>query len=176
MNDITICDGLIEYHKNSNEKTQGKIFKDSVQIVDEKIKDSTDVYLMPGDLAEKYCNELQIALDKYIDIYKFSGECAEFGLLEKINIQHYLPGQGFHMWHSERMHGNGTASSRHLVFMTYLNDINDGGETEFYYQNIKVKPKKGKIVIFPTDWTHTHKGITSNTEEKYITTGWFNFI
>jgi len=175
IEDTSICDEIIQYFKQSNNKTQGKIYKDSVYTIDETIKASTDVYLDPCPLAEKYCIQLQKALDEYINIYEFSGKCAEFGLVERINIQQYLPSQGFHMWHSERMHGNGAASSRHLVFMTYLNDVNDGGETEFYYQQIKIKPKKGKIVIFPTDWTHTHRGITSKTEEKYITTGWFNF-
>jgi hypothetical protein len=60
--------------------------------------------------------------------------------------------------------------------MTYLNDINDGGETEFLYQNIKIKPKKGLTLIFPADWTFTHRGIASSTEEKFIVTGWYNYL
>ena len=34
-------------------------------------------------------------------------------------------------------------ASRHMVFMTYLNDVSDGGETEFYHQDVKVKAEKG---------------------------------
>ena len=60
--------------------------------------------------------------------------------------------------------------------MTYLNDVTDGGETEFKYQKLKVKPVKGKMVMWPTDFTHTHRGITSPTQEKYIATGWDNFM
>ena len=45
--------------------------------------------------------------------------------------------------------------------MTYLNDVNDYGETEFYYQKLKIKPEKGKTVIWCADWTHTHRGISS---------------
>jgi len=30
-------------------------------------------------------------------------------------------------------------------------------------------------LIWPTDWTFTHRGVPSLTEEKYIVTGWFNF-
>ena len=60
--------------------------------------------------------------------------------------------------------------------MTYLNDVVDGGETEWYYQNIKIKPVKGLTVIWPTDWTYTHRGLTSPTQTKYIATGWFNFL
>ena len=60
--------------------------------------------------------------------------------------------------------------------MTYLNDVIDGGETEWYYQNIKIKPERGLTVIWPSDWTFTHRGNTSPTQTKYIATGWFNFF
>ena len=46
--------------------------------------------------------------------------------------------------------------------MTYLNTIKVGGETEFLYQKLKIKPKKGLTLIWPTDWTHTHRGLISN--------------
>ena len=59
--------------------------------------------------------------------------------------------------------------------MTYLNDVDDGGETEFLYQDVKTKAVKGKTVIFPVEWTHTHRGIPSPTQDKYIITGWFSF-
>ena len=48
--------------------------------------------------------------------------------------------------------------------------------TEFQYQKLKVKPVKGKMVIWPTDFTHFHRGITSPTQDKYIATGWLNFF
>ena len=31
------------------------------------------------------------------------------------------------------------------------------------------------MVIWPTDFTHTHRGIVAPKEEKWIATGWFNF-
>ena len=60
--------------------------------------------------------------------------------------------------------------------MTYLNDVTEGGETEWYYQKLKIKPKKGLTVIWPADWTYQHRGIPSKTHHKYIITGWFSFI
>ena len=60
--------------------------------------------------------------------------------------------------------------------MTYLNDVNDGGETEYYYQKVKIKPVKGLTLIVPVDWTFTHRGIVSLTETKYIVTGWFSYL
>ena len=77
-------------------------------------------------------------------------------------------------WHYER--NSYQSDQRALVFMTYLNDVDDGGETEFKFQNIKFKPERGKTLIWPTDFTHTHRGVVSKTEHKYITTGWINFF
>jgi len=59
--------------------------------------------------------------------------------------------------------------------MTYLNTVEDGGETEFFHQQRSISPQKGLTVIWPADWTHTHRGVPSPTETKYIITGWFNF-
>ena len=60
--------------------------------------------------------------------------------------------------------------------MIYLNDVHDRGWTEFHYQQHYEMPKVGKIVCWPCDWTHTHRGIISATETKYIMTGWFSFV
>ena len=59
--------------------------------------------------------------------------------------------------------------------MTYLNDVPNGG-TEFLFQKLKVPAKKGLTLIWPTDFTHAHRGIISKTNEKYIITGWFNYV
>ena len=57
--------------------------------------------------------------------------------------------------------------------MTYLNDVTDGGGTEWYHQEYQSNAKKGLSLIWPADFTHVHKGIVSPTQEKYIVTGWF---
>ena len=58
--------------------------------------------------------------------------------------------------------------------MTYLNDVKKGGETEWYYQNLKIKPEKGLTVIWPSEWTHAHQGQIITKGSKYIITGWLN--
>ena len=89
------------------------------------------------------------------------------------NIQKYKPSQAYHSWHTEI--DSKENSNRHLVFMTYLNDVKKGGETEWYYQNLKIKPEKGLTVIWNADWTFTHKGHSTIDEDKYIITGWYEF-
>ena len=56
--------------------------------------------------------------------------------------------------------------------MFYLNDVKEGGETEFYHQKIKIKPKAGTLVLFPAGFTHTHKGNMPISNDKYIITTW----
>ena len=59
-----------------------------------------------------------------------------------------------------------------MAWMVYLNDVEEGGETEFLYQKLKVKPSKGTILIWPGCYTHLHRGNTPMTN-KYIATGWW---
>ena len=77
------------------------------------------------------------------------------------------------MWHSET--GTRRNSGRIAVFTLYLNDIEDGGETEFLYQGLRVKPEQGALVIWPTGYTHTHRGNPPLKDTKYIVTGWVEF-
>jgi prolyl 4-hydroxylase len=171
LEDVSICDKLISYHKNSADKCAGKT-SNEVRI---KEKLSTDVVLNENDeIFNIYAYQIQLIANKYVNDYPMSNGYKPFGLVEKINIQHYKPNEGFFAYHCER--GGLQSSSRHLTWITYLNDVNDAGETEFLHQKLKIKPEKGLTIIFPVDWTFTHRGITSPTEEKYIATGWLSYI
>lgn len=172
---LLLCDKLIEFYENSPIKNQGKIYNQGESLVCLEIKNSTDVPLTNNELLSQYFIELNNCVSEYIKKYFYAAYYGKWTITEEINIQKYLPKQGFFQWHTERTMAISPNNNRHLVFMTYLNDVNDGGETEFYYQNVKVKPQKGKTLIWPADWTHTHRGITSLTQEKYIATGWFNY-
>ena len=57
--------------------------------------------------------------------------------------------------------------------MFYLNDVEEGGETGFYYQDVEIKPKKGTLVIFPAGFTHLHRGKMPVSNNKYIANFWF---
>ena len=175
LEDTSICDKLIEYHKNNIEyKNAGQTTGANTQI---KGKKSTDVTVFIGNnnpIIHMYLQEVMKAVHTYVETYKLNDLGFSVTLREAFNIQHYAPNEGFLGWHCERSQTQ--TNQRALVFMTYLNDVTDGGETEFKYQKLKVKPVKGKMVIWPTDFTHTHRGITSPTQEKYIATGWYNFM
>ena len=59
--------------------------------------------------------------------------------------------------------------------ITYLDNVEDGGTTNFLHYSIKIKPEIGKTLIWPAEWTHAHSGEILNSGEKHIITGWMNF-
>ena len=81
------------------------------------------------------------------------------------------PDDGYHAWHQD-WGSHPLSNGRMLVGTLYLNDVEEGGETEFLYQNIKIKPEQGKLVIFPAYFTHTHRGNKPVSNKKYIISSW----
>jgi len=100
--------------------------------------------------------------------------------IDDINMQRYTKGEGgYHHWHSEHFPHPTDSSQRSLhrvlLWLVYLNDVEDGGETEFFYQNAKVKPTQGSIVLAPCGFTHTHRGSIPKSSDKYVLASWIMF-
>lgn len=176
LENTSICDKIIKtFEDNSHLSFEGSVGVDGN--IDHKFKKNKEMYLDKfGDLYKHYEFELQKVCEEYINKYKRCNYDSAWTIKDVIKIQKYQPCDGYYTWHCERGCKEGLMGSRHLVFLTYLNDVNDAGETEFYYQKLKVKPRKGLTLIWPVDWTHTHRGVTSSTETKYIVTGWYNYV
>lgn len=173
--DTDVCDALIEMFESSNNKVVGRLGIDNYE---PSKKDSTDLCMDSREqnpVLQAYLGELKKVCDLYLQEFKYAHELhSAWQINEPCNIQRYLPGQGFKIWHAERTSPINLNPMRHLVYMTYLNDVDDGG-TEWYYQNLKLDAKKGLTVIWPPDWTHTHRGVVSETQTKYIMTGWYSY-
>lgn len=96
----------------------------------------------------------------------------------QLNVQKYLQSSGgYHHWHSEIYPQNASCESLHraLLFQFYLNDVAEGGETEFYYQKRKIAARQGRLIIAPAGFTHSHKGHVARSGDKYIATSWILF-
>lgn len=178
LSDLKICDELIQYFHAKEGKVEGEIGHDHQ--VNKDIKDSLDLYIPPAHfnhpIVAKYLRLLREVSNAYGEKYQAARVVQPWGITENINIQYYKPAGGYKEWHTERIGRQLPSANRHLVFMTYLNDVNDEGGTEFYYQRLRCQPRKGLTLIWPVDWTHLHRGVVSPTEEKYIITGWFSFL
>jgi hypothetical protein len=114
------------------------------------------------DLAWRHYNQNVGAIDSYgVDAFYYTG----------LKIQKTLPTEGYHVWHIE--HNKGFHNeARAFVFSIYLNDVAEGGETEFLHFSKRVEPKKGRIVIWPASFPYLHRGNPPLSGEKYILTSW----
>ena len=109
----------------------------------------------------------------YIKKYGIMKNLARHQLNPEMKIQKTLPSEGYHVWHCE--HGNIETSSRVMLVMLYLNDVEEGGETEFLYQSRRIEPKMGRLVFCPAFFTHTHRGNLPLKGSKYMMNGWLQY-
>jgi hypothetical protein len=171
-----ICDNLISLYQQNKDKTgDGVILYNGTAKVEKDIKESRDLSIQSNYFEypiNEYRESLQKCLDKYIKKYKYVNGYPRFNVEEVYSIQYYPPKGGYKKFHFENAAKE--TSKRVLVFMTYLNNLENAG-TEFFYQKLKTPCKKGLTLIWPASFTHTHKGIINKNNEKYIITGWFSY-
>ena len=123
------------------------------------------------DRADRELNDvLYEHLEDYTDIFGHLKGSKFYTLTQK--VQKTPAGGGYHVWHDENTDG-GEHASRKLVWMVYLNDEFEGGETEFLYYKRRIKPKTGTLLIWPAGMTHAHRGGLVLSGCKYVVTGWF---
>ena len=141
------------------------------------IKKSVDITILPNEIKLPENGIFEIYFQALFDCYKdyllqwphltsFANK-VEIG---SFNIQRYQAGEHFQQIHSERS----SLATLHRIFawMTYLNDVNDGGTTSFSHYDLEIQPRKGLTLIWPAEWTHAHKGNILHSGSKYIITGW----
>ena len=179
LTDLTLCDSIIKMFDDAHDR--GLTFAGQSGAMGQarpEIKASTDFWLNDCDKLgppekyrwPEYQAELNGFIDLYLEKYKFFEYGGMFTSRHLPQIQWYKPGEGYHKWHID---GAQMAScDRAMVYMTYLNDVTEGGGTMFYHQKVTTKAVKGKTLIFPAGYTHLHKGEISETQHKYILTGW----
>ena len=148
--------------------------------IDHNVKKCTEIFLSTDELRKPFFEYLFFALQKtkneYVKKYDFLNNIRKWDIAEVFKIQKYKPQESYFELHCET-NGcpDGFTERRVIACMLYLNDVKEGGETEFPQQYIKFKPKAGNMMFWPAYWTHPHKGIPAPKEIKYIITGWFSF-
>ena len=125
--------------------------------------------IMEGN-PEYHLNEkLNECLSEYLNVFGHLKLYDFYSPVQK--IQKTPAGGGYHVWHDED--SSIQHHARCLVWMVYLNDDYEGGETEFLYYKRRIKPEKGKLLIWPAGMTHAHRGGLVLEGIKYVATGWF---
>lgn len=172
-----ICTDMITFFENNQDLQKTGATSAGINI---KQKKTTDITINPNQLTEPkhkvfkdYFDFLQKCFLDYRDQWPFLKKFLNKINIGHFNVQKYLPGDHFSELHSERT--SLATLHRIFAFMTYLNDVEDGGTTDFDFFDLKVQPQKGKTLIWPAEWTHAHTGSILKTGKKYIITGWFDF-
>ena len=175
--DHAICDRFVEfYNKNKKFAQPGRLGGDTR--IDRSMKDSMDLGV-PINVYyhfEPFFQELLKHVDEYVQKYYYDlggSNMGPLGVAEMSNIQWYPKGGGYPATHCER--DQFFYCNRALVWMMYLTDT-PGGGTEFPHQALVTECIKGDLLIWPSDLTHMHRGVVSQTHEKMIFTGWINFV
>jgi hypothetical protein len=175
--DNYVCDYIIELFENgaSHLVYRGVVVGNNTP----DMKKTRDLKLTPS--INKYDTLLFTELEKNINEY-FNGLKYKKILpsIKNINdsgyqVQKYLAKTGIYEYHHDshfKTDNNSNIQTRLLTFIWYLNTVEEGGETEFFNGRLKVKPEKGKLLIFPATWTYMHKGNMPLSNDKYIVTGW----
>ncbi len=174
---LSLCDDLIRFfEEHPDNQAQGK----TAGGLNLEAKNSIDLTIRPRELPQHdhqpvraYLDALFACHQDYLQQWPFLQNVLSKAEISSFNLQRYKPGGHFLKVHSERT--TLATSHRVLAWMTYLNDVKDGGSTEFVHQNLQVQPEKGKTLIWPAEWTHAHKANVLNSGEKYIITGWMHF-
>lgn len=176
------CKSIIDfYHSSIIHQHPG--FSGAECRVNEHIKMSTDLNceLDPdlqkyedSDIIDTIRDGLFKTVSEYVwNRYPFLDQYVNSWMVDSsFNIQCYYPGQGYYGLHCENASKN---NDRFLAWMIYLNDVDDGGGTEFTNQKIRLKAREGVCYVWPAGWTHMHRGIVSKTQTKYIATGWYSY-
>ena len=186
-----LCDDIIDLYESEDNRYIGT----TVGGVNPTIKHTTD-FIVPKstkDTNDRWSNieqflykELNKHLNKYLDIvnqseqylpeqnhnhnvYMLKGSPLE---VNSFMIQKYEKGQGMYIYHNDYHVDYDTKRFRVITFLWYLNDVEEGGETEFW-DTLKVQPEKGKLILFPFFWCFPHRGKMPISDNKYIITGWF---
>lgn len=126
------------------------------------------------DACDLFFDGLQKCYDEYSTKYSILRDNGNIRA-SVMKMQRTGPGGGYHVWHGEQ--GPGPQANRVVVYMLYLNDLGgEGGETEFIYQKMRVKPEENLMLVWPAAYTHAHRGnpVLGETH-KYIVTGWFYY-
>jgi len=131
-----------------------------------------DVNLRNTELAKDFFDFVKEAVEGYQTLYGLEKIFPDGLYYKDMLVQRSRADmcESYSTWHCET--SAKMQLDRALVYILYLNDDYEGGETQFLYQKKNITPETGKLVLFPPYFTHIHRGNMLTEGTKYIATGW----
>lgn len=195
------CDSLIDYFEGKGKKYtyKGVVGK---RRDDPSVKITRDLSIHDENISAELKEEVQCILNTMYDIFftywcfncpekrKYLDEFLNENDSKKINKlykgymntmlvyefimkKYSVKDKGFFNWHFDHNLIPHKVSSRRFAFCFYLNDVERGGLTQFYFQKLGFQPSKGSVLIFPPFQTHLHSASPPESNDKYVFSTWF---
>jgi len=174
-----LCENIITFFEAEGDNRHEGLISSGLS---KNIKDSLDFNIPIVETSNWYeiynilIDELNNALEEYINLLydKTNNKFFKTDFIKNTTflIQRYEKGIGKYKYHNDSVLDLDNKKNREITFIWYLNDITEGGETEFFGGELTIKPETGKLIIFPANWTFPHCGKTPISDNKYIITGW----
>ena len=131
---------------------------------EQTLKMQLDVYKRFDVILEKYKKDVKV----------HEKALPEKSTWEELRIKRYKAGIGNFLDHVDT--GDSISARRFLVFFVYLNDVAEGGETEFPTLDLTISPVCGTILVFPSLWTFLHRGNIPISNDKYILGSYKHYV
>lgn len=167
---LILCEKLIEAYDSVSKEDPNYIRRKN------RVFDFAEINMLDHKAFAPYCRDMMTLMQgvtrEYMkrtsNILEEKLQCWEpFNDFETPRVKRYEPNQGVFDWHIDN--GDLHSSRRALVMFWYLNDVEEGGETEFDIgEVVKVKPKAGSVVCFPPFYLFPHRGCTPISGPKYV--------
>lgn len=168
-----LCKRIIKEFKGSKEVFDGKTISG---VSDHKI--SRDLIINPEkghrDIDVELFTTVSSAYNKYLGDFPHIARMFEGFKIDDSGymVQMYPKGVGQYKVHTDAVNPD-RGLNRMISCVIYLNDVKEGGETEFTMHGVKFKPKRGSVLLFPSNFCYPHKGNMPISNDKYIITTFF---
>lgn len=116
---------------------------------------------------EKIYQSLGPVVTNYLDTFTYLSDAPNIkdtGYL----WQMYKQNDGYYKEHIDGEPWTLRVFNRVGAIICYINTVVDGGETYFRYQDLKIKPVKGGVAIFPSSWMYPHEALVPLSSDKLI--------
>jgi hypothetical protein len=171
-----LCRTCIELYEHDSRKHAGHTTSaGGERQLEVEVKVSTDLAVETDGIWAPVFVELHSAVTTVIQSIAAQFSSLQVSPLQctGYKIQHYKKNEGHFKWHFDAFGPGGW--DRQLAVIIYLNSLDDGGETCFHRQDLKVKPVAGSALFFPPFWTHMHCGEIPRSGDKYIISSFIRF-
>ncbi len=123
----------------------------------------TDAASKGHEVSRVIHNQMAAVIDECVGKYSTFFDTS-FGEHEEYSMLKYEGSTGDHY---DAHYDGGVLDRRWISAIIYLNDDYEGGELEFVHFGVKIKPKVGSVIIFPSNYAYSHIAHSVKSGTKY---------